>query len=95
MGNCKYCGQSAGLFSKSHKECEAKHTQGVSEFGTVCRAYFLGTATLHDVVNKRNYLRANNFLTDDDLIQIGDSAIRTYTDSIRRPYTPRNLGIFS
>lgn len=91
MGNCKYCGQSAGLFSKAHKECESKHSQGLTEFGSVCSAYFADRAVSHDIVRKRNSLRTNNFLSDEDIVHIGDTAIRTYTDSIRRPYSPRQL----
>lgn len=93
MGNCKYCGQPVGLFSKAHKECEAKHTQALSEFGSVCNAYFLGNKSSHDIISQRTRLKANNFLTDEDVVKVGDSAMRTYTDSIRRPYTPRQLSL--
>lgn len=93
MGNCKYCGQSAGLFSKVHKECEFKHSQGLTEFGSVCSAYFAGRTVSQDIVSKRNSLRTNNFLSDEDIVHIGDTAIRTYTDSIRRPYSPRQLAL--
>lgn len=93
MGNCKYCGQSAGLFFKAHKECETKHSQGLAEFGSVCNGYFAGRASSHDVVNKRNNLKMNNFLSDEDIVQTGDTAIRAYTDSIRRPYSPRQLAL--
>lgn len=91
MGNCKYCGQSAGLFSKAHKECEAKHAQGVGEFSSICADFFNGGASYSDVATKRISLQSTAFLSDEDVAQIGDSAIRTYTDSIRRPYTPRQL----
>ena len=30
MGTCKYCGKSAGFFSRVHKECEEKHERGMS-----------------------------------------------------------------
>lgn len=93
MGNCKYCGQSAGLLSKSHKDCEIKHTQGLGEFESLCRAYFMGNASSHDVITQRDYLRANKFLSDEDIARIGDSAIRSYTDSIKRPFTPRQLSL--
>lgn len=33
MAKCKYCGESAGFFSRSHKECEEKHTRGIDEIG--------------------------------------------------------------
>ena len=31
MANCKHCGDSAGLFRSSHKECETKHARGTEE----------------------------------------------------------------
>lgn len=31
MGSCVYCGESAGLFRKLHKECELKYQTGISE----------------------------------------------------------------
>lgn len=93
MGNCKFCGQSTGLFSQAHKDCEARHTQALSEFGSVCNAYFLGNKSSHDIVSQRSHLKTNNFLTDEDVVKVGDSAIRTCTDSIRRPYIPRQLSL--
>ena len=35
MGTCKYCGNDAGWFSHSHKECKEKHEQGVNDFHTL------------------------------------------------------------
>ena len=42
MGTCRYCGLSTGLFSHSHKECENKHVNAVSEFEKVCTAFLTG-----------------------------------------------------
>lgn len=91
MGNCKYCGQSAGLFSHSHKECEQKHTSGYSEFENICRRYFSGTATVYDVQASRNRLASTMYLNDADVAEIADKALREYTDSIRRPFKPSHL----
>lgn len=32
MGTCKYCGNDAGWFSHSHRECKEKHEQGLMIF---------------------------------------------------------------
>ena len=40
MSICKYCGQKAGLFSDCHKECEAKHAQGLVRLRTLVDDYF-------------------------------------------------------
>ena len=46
MGTCKYCGQDAGWFSKKHKECEEKHSNGVQNLGAIVKRYFGGLALL-------------------------------------------------
>lgn len=91
MGNCKYCGQSAGLFSHAHKECEQKHASGYSEFENICRRYFSGTATVYDVQASRKRLASTMYLNDADAAEIADKALRGYTDSIRRPFKPSHL----
>ncbi len=93
MGSCKYCGQSAGIFSRAHKECEQKHCAGISEFETVCRKYIMGNASVHDISNARGRLTNTNFLTDSDCGDIADKVIREYTDSIRRPFRPSHLNL--
>lgn len=93
MGTCKYCGQSTVLFSRSHKECENKHDNALSEFGKVCSAFFAGHKSQTDIVNYRNRLKTNSFLSDEDIVIIADKAIRAYTDSIRRPFVPSQLAL--
>ena len=44
MGDCRYCGKSAGFLRKEHKECAAAHAQGLDSIGNVCVA-----AALHGV----------------------------------------------
>ena len=76
MGTCKYCGQSTVLFSRSHKECENKHDNALSEFEKVCTAFFAGHKSQADIVNYRNRLKTNSFLSDEDIVIIADKAIR-------------------
>ena len=42
MGKCKYCGQAAGFFSRSHKICEEKHDQGLAGLAGMLKKYFQG-----------------------------------------------------
>ena len=93
MGTCKYCAQSTVLFSRSHKECENKHDIALYEFGKVCSAFFAGHSAQSDVVNERNRLQSSSFLSDEDIVDIADKAIRAYTDSIRRPFVPSQLAL--
>ena len=36
MGDCRYCGKSAGFLRKEHEECAAAHAQGLDSIGNVC-----------------------------------------------------------
>lgn len=88
MGTCKYCGQSAGLFSRSHKQCEEKHTRGVEGMTQLMRRYFNGSVAASDFGVKMSRNKSPYFLTDDDIVASADIAIKEYSDSLRRPYGP-------
>jgi len=91
MGTCKYCSKSAGFFSHSHKECEDKHNIALNDFAAVLKSYFQGRASATDIQNARARLKANYFLSDEDICNLTDAEIRQYTASIRRPFSPRQM----
>lgn len=91
MGTCKYCRQSTILFSRSHKECENKHMSGYSDFESICQRYFNGIMTAYDVTISRKKLASTMYLSDNDVAEIADKALRRYTDSIKRPFKPSHL----
>lgn len=47
---CKYCGKDAGFFSHEHKECEEKHSQGVSTFEDGVRKYLKDVLKINDLI---------------------------------------------
>lgn len=91
MGTCKYCGQDAGWFSHSHKECEEKHAQGLNDFSAVVSAYFTTRTTAANVQSSKNKLKVDAYLSEDDICEISDVEIRLYTASIHRPYSPATM----
>lgn len=91
MGTCKYCGKSAGVFSHVHSECEDKHTIALNDFTAVLKSYFQGRASASDIQNARIKLKANNFLSDEDICNLSDTEIRNYTASIHRPFSPKQM----
>lgn len=93
MGTCKYCGQSAGLFSHVHKECEEKHAKGVESFTQMLNSFFMERATAADIIATRRRLQTDAFLSEDDICSCADSAIRTYTASIHRPFSPHPMNL--
>lgn len=86
MGTCKYCGQSSGLFSSSHKECEGKHTSGVSELRQMLARYFQHLTTSTDIMRRLQALRKENYLNVDDIATEATTAIDNYTAAIHRPF---------
>ena len=86
MGKCKYCGQSAGFFSRSHKECEEKHSRGIEGMTHLMRRYFNGTVSAVDLGAKISRNKTPYFLTEDDIVASVDTAIGEFTDTLRRPF---------
>lgn len=86
MATCKYCGQSSGLFSSSHKECEEKHTAGVGELRQMLTRYFQHLTTAADIQHRLQALRKENYLNADDIATEASAAIDNYTTAIHRPF---------
>lgn len=85
MGNCIYCGLSAGLFSHAHKECEEKHNQGVSECGRLINEYFCGNGSMGNLMGKISLLKTQNFLSQEDLEGCCREGIKKFSNSLRLP----------
>ena len=95
MAKCKYCGKSAGLFSRSHKECKEKHEQGMQGLAGLLKKYFQGTITANKVGQKIIQNRVPYYLNDDDIAQVASKEIAAYTASLRRPYSIQMLTVIS
>ena len=89
MSTCKYCNQSAGLFSSAHKECEEKHTAGVEKLRKLLGEYFLGVAQGATIQREVSQLRKENFLNADDIASEFTKALDGYTAAIHRPFSPQ------
>lgn len=93
MGTCKYCGKGVGWFSHSHRECKEKHEQGLNDYCSVVSAYFAMQLTAADVQQRGQRLKATCFLSEEDVCNIADAAIRRYTASIHRPFSPSSMNL--
>ena len=91
MGTCKYCGQSAGFFSRAHKECEEKHERGLKGMGDLMRRYFSGSVSADDLRAKLTNNRLPYFLSDDDIATVAITAIKAWGNSLKRPYPTDTL----
>lgn len=91
MAKCKYCGQSAGFFSRAHKGCEEKHNHGLKGMGDLMRRYFAGTVTAAELKAKLAKNRIPYFLSEDDITSAAITAIKAFGDSLKRPYPSDTL----
>lgn len=91
MGTCKYCGQSAGFFSRAHKECEEKHERGLKGMVDLMRRYFSGAVSANDLKAKLTKNRLPYFLSDEDIASVAITAIKSFGDSLKRPYPSDTL----
>lgn len=91
MGQCKYCGEDAGLFSHVHKECEEKHIQGIATFENGIRRYFKDVIKMNELKQLSQKLRQLNFLTDPDIAISSAKCIDEYTQNSRWPFHSHQL----
>ena len=91
VGTCKYCGQSAGIFSNAHKECEAKHQRGIQAFEATVSGYFSQRLPASSVASAKCQLQIDAYLSEEDICEISDKEIRAYTASINRPFSPSSM----
>lgn len=87
MATCKYCGKSAGLLSRAHKECEEKHVVGIMTLRRLLEKYFQGTSS--NVQIEVSKLRRENFINSNDIASEFGKALDDYTTRIRRPFSPQ------
>ena len=88
---CKYCGLSAGLFSKSHSECEEKHQKGVAEVSAYLRSFFQGTDNFSTVLAKKKQAEVNYFFSLEDWEMACREALKNYTVCIKPPIGKQHL----
>lgn len=93
MGNCRYCGQSVGLFSHSHQECENKHKVGLAELERVSNAFFNKICSQNDISGKIRETKRFNFIEDEEISAVAHKAISDFTSSISRPFAPSQLNL--
>ena len=82
MASCKYCGQPAGFFSRSHKNCEEKHKQGLDGLAGMLKKYFQGAITASRMGQNIRQNKAPYFLSDDDIANIASNAVVDYTATL-------------
>lgn len=87
MANCKYCGKSASLLSRSHKECKAKHEQGIQGLTSMLKKYFQGGISASRMGQNILQNKTPYFLNEDDIAKVASNVISEYTAMLRRPYS--------
>ena len=88
---CKYCGQSAGLLSKVHKECQEKHEAGLASARNFMAEVFRGREDINRLRTLIPQWRKDNFLQKDEFENITREALSAYIGSLRLPISPATI----
>lgn len=96
MGNCKYCGKSAGFLSKAHKECEKKFNDGTNEIIMSIGKDCISGNDLNILENKIKEMASNSYISDNlikNLIISGwENAVkRAFDDGILTEEEEKNI----
>ena len=91
MSKCRYCGQSAGFFSRVHKECEEKYERGLKGMADVMHRFFSGTISADELKVKLEKNRLPYFLTDVDVTEAAISTLKAFGENLKRPYPSDTL----
>lgn len=91
MATCKYCGKSAGLFSHSHKECEKKHSQGITILEGALRSFFRTTTQVLELKRVLSCVRNDYYTSDSDIAASSAKCIDEWTYTIHWPFHSAQL----
>ena len=93
VGQCKYCGEDAGLFSHVHKECEEKYDQGIVTLEDGIRRYFKDAVNANGLKQIVAQVRRENYVTDPDVALSSAKCIDEYTEKSRWPFHSHQLDL--
>lgn len=91
MGDCKYCGKSAGIFSHAHKECEEKHNQGIIILEGALRSFFRNATPASELQRVVSLVRQAHYATEADVAASAAKCLDEWTNVIHWPYHTPHL----
>lgn len=93
MAKCKYCGEDAGFFSHVHKECEEKHSQGLTTLEDGIRRYFKDAIKVDDLKKIVAQVKQKHYVEDPDIAVSSAKCIDEYTEKSRWPFHSHQLDL--
>lgn len=91
MGDCKYCGKSAGIFSHAHKECEEKHDQGITILEGALRSFFRNATPASELQRVVSLVRQAHYATDTDIAASASKCLDEWANVIHWPFHTSHL----
>jgi hypothetical protein len=70
MPKCDLCGQDAGFLKQRHKECERRHTEGITQITALGKAAALSGAGLDEFAAKAGLIARDALITPDQLRRV-------------------------
>ena len=91
MGDCKYCGKSAGIFSHAHKECEEKHSQGITILEGALRSFFRNVTPASELQRVVSLARQAHYANDVDIATSAAKCLDEWANVIHWPFHTPHL----
>lgn len=96
MGDCKYCGKSAGFLRGTHKECTSIHDKGAIEIGTLIESATKDASTIGALKSKAEDVAKKSFISYSELKSLvienwGKAVDAAFEDNILAPEEESNL----
>lgn len=95
MAKCKYCGKSAGFFSRYHDECKTRHEQGMHGLSGMLKNFFQGNISASKMGQNIVQNKAPYFLSDDDIATVAEKEVNSFASKLKRPFSPNIISIIS
>ena len=80
MGECSFCGKSAGFLRSAHKECQVKYDSGVETISELLLASAKGKTNLETTENEVRQIAASSFVYEEILRQCALKALELAVD---------------
>ena len=91
MADCKYCGKSAGIFSHAHKECEEKHSQGLTILEGALRSFFRNATPAAELQRVVSLVKQAHYASDSDIASSAAKCLDEWANVIHWPFHTPHL----
>lgn len=82
MAKCDLCGQDAGMLRKRHKECDARHSEGIAAIAALARDAALAKMPVETLPDKARQIADSSFISQGSLPSIYATGFESAVQSV-------------